>query len=85
MSDLSINGKTYSLDGLKLGEIEAIEKAFATGYDKLTTGQQTIGAVWAIVRRDNPDYTLDEARELDVSVLSPPEVKTPKAPRASGS
>ncbi len=68
---ISVNGKAYDLDDLELGELEALEDFMGAPIGELSLGsiKATIYLVYLIKRRENPEYTLDNARtEKFVSV-----------------
>lgn len=68
---ISVNGKAYDLDDLELGELEALEDFMGAPIGELSLGsiKATIYLVYLIKRRENPEYSLDDARaEKFVSV-----------------
>lgn len=68
---ISVNGKAYDLDDLELGELEALEDFMGAPIGELALGsiKATIYLVYLIKRRENPEYSLDDARaEKFVSV-----------------
>lgn len=65
---------TMDVEDLTLGEIEEFEKA--SGGEKLASVQRgEVGAaaitalVWVFKKRENPDYSLDDARTVKLSEL----------------
>ena len=71
IGNISVNGKQYDLDDLELGELEALEDFMGAPIGELALGsiKATLYLVFLIKRRDDPEYTLDDARrEKFVSV-----------------
>ena len=71
IGNISVNGKQYDLDDLELGELESLEDFMGAPIGEMSLGsiKATLYLVFLIKRRDNPEYTLDDARrEKFVSV-----------------
>lgn len=71
IGNISVNGKQYDLDDLELGELEALEDFMSAPIGEMSLGsiKATLYLVYLIKRRDNPEYTLEDARrEKFVSV-----------------
>lgn len=60
-------------DDLTLGEIEDIEKAAGQPFAKMMEGGFTASAlvavVYVVMRRDDPSFTIDDARRLKLGSL----------------
>jgi hypothetical protein len=86
---LTINGKPYevSVDDLELGEIEVIEDAAGAALANIDFGRAHAirGLVYVLKHREDPLFTMDDARHLKIGALAEPDVEdepTPiKAPR----
>jgi hypothetical protein len=62
---ISVNGKAYDLDDLELGELESLEEFMGVEIGEMALGsiRATLYLVYLIKRRDEPGYTLDDARK----------------------
>lgn len=73
---LWIGDRDYTLDDLSLGEVEEFETAMGgssiTEVD-LTSAKAIIWLVYIVLRRENPDYTLDDARAVKLTDIIRPE------------
>lgn len=72
------------LDRMTLGELEAIEEIAGTeGFQRLMEGQTSakvlIAVAYIVKRRDNPAFTMDDARSIRVMAFQPPEESPGKA------
>ena len=72
-------------DDMTLGEVEYFEETSGLTLDELMSGRITMKAVLAMIvvqqRRVNPDYSMDDARQLkrgDIEFEPPPEPKQPQ-------
>ena len=65
---INVNGKSYDFDvsELELDEVADVEEAIGVpmGDWAARSMRATIGFIWAIVRRTDPDFTLEDARKL---------------------
>ena len=68
MADVRVDGKELSFDELTLGEVEAIEDEFGS-WQTLSGVKKTIGAIWQLMRRTNPEYTLEQARGQNATTV----------------
>lgn len=96
MSDVQfhIEGKTYDLDDFEFGELEWLEdhvggSLMGNDGENLFSMKAMLGFVYLIRRRDNPDFTLDDARKIKLSTVqtdgedeSAEKPKRPTKPRA---
>lgn len=69
---------TLDLDAMTLGELEAIEDvAGAEAVKAMMAGQMTakalIAVAYVVKRRDQPEFTLEDARALRVLALKQPD------------
>ncbi len=68
----------FDPDSLTLGEMEDIEEASGLGFMELVeqfdsqklTVQSLKAVTWILLRRDNPDLTLDGVRDLTIGELA---------------
>ena len=76
-----IEGKEYAIDDFTLGEIEWIEDELGATLDEINpySIKAAIRFVTVIKRRDNPQFTVDDARGIKLSVFDQAEQKPPKA------
>lgn len=79
-SETVTNNETIELDldRMTLGELEAIEDILSPeDYQRLLNGQTSTKALIAIAyvikRRDNPAFTMDDARSIRVMAFQQPE------------
>lgn len=70
---VTIGGETYSLDDFELGELEWAEDQIGMDLDEATSMKQALLFVAIVKRRDNPQYTLDDARKEKMTVFDAPE------------
>ena len=76
LGTIYIAGKDYTLDDLTLGEIEEFETAMGTTMAAvdLTSAKALVHLVYLVMRRENPEYTMDDARQIKlVEVMRPTE------------
>jgi len=69
---VNYNGKTYPLptSGFKLGEIDQIERYFDCSFDSLRSGQMMLASVWLAIHRVEPDFTWEQAAEMEIESLT---------------
>jgi hypothetical protein len=67
-----IEGKEYAIDDFKLGEIEWIEDELGATLDEINpySIKAALRFVTVIKRRETPEFTVDDARELKLSVFA---------------
>jgi hypothetical protein len=71
---IQIEGSSYDLDEFEIGELEWLEDhvggSLASG-DTLFSMKAMVGFVYLIRKRENPEYTLDDARKVKLSAVGP--------------
>lgn len=78
----TIEGVDYDLDDLDLGEMEDIEELAGAPFGEINTGS-TKGMkafVFVLLRRNNPDITMQDIRSVKMVSLLPAEEKMPELP-----
>lgn len=83
---IQLEGKSYAIDDFTLGEIEWIEDELGATLDEINpySIKSAIRFVTVIRRRDNPKFTVDDARKLKLSLFEPPtEEPTVDKPKAA--
>ncbi len=80
---IQLDGKTYAIDDFELGELEWLEDELDCTLDEINPHSMKAGLrfVYLIKRRDDPDFTMDDARKLKLSIFSEPEEAPPAAKR----
>lgn len=71
---IQIEGKSYDLDDFELGDLEWLEEHVGgplADENVLTSMRSLVGFVYLIKRRDNPKFTLEEARKIKMGALDP--------------
>ena len=68
---IRINGKTYDADDLTLDEVEQIEEACGGSLEELDLRRAKVikQVVFALMRRDNPELTLEQVGQIQVKTL----------------
>jgi hypothetical protein len=78
---------SINLDDLELGEIEELENTLevSLGELDLTSARVMVHLIWIAKRRDDPTYTLDDARKIKLSQLQDDDEggEVPPTPAAS--
>lgn len=66
-----IEGKAYRFDELTLGEIEFLEEELGAGVGEIDfrSAKAIIRVVYLLKRREDPEYTLDRARGVQLTAL----------------
>lgn len=75
-------GRTYPIEEFTLGELEWLEEHIGSTLDDdaaLRSMKAAVGVVYLIKRRDDPEFTLDQARETKLAKLEN-EPEKPKRP-----
>jgi hypothetical protein len=76
MIRVSIDGRTYTLDenDLELGEIEMLEDELDAPIEQIDFNRAKAMRVlvYLVIHRENPDFTMDDAKAVKVSALVPP-------------
>jgi hypothetical protein len=72
---VTLDGKEYALDDFELGELEWLEEELGDLDDmaNMASMKAAVRFVYVIKRRDNPGFTLDDARKLKLSVFDEPQ------------
>jgi hypothetical protein len=68
----SMDGKSYDIDDFTLGDLEWLEEhiGMPLSDERALTGMKTmVGFVYLIKRQENPQFTLEEARQVKLSTL----------------
>jgi hypothetical protein len=70
--EFTLDGNSYPIDDFTLGEIEWLEDELGGSLDQVDLSSIKVVSrfITVIKRRDNPDFTLDDARALKLSVLN---------------
>jgi hypothetical protein len=70
--EFTLDGKSYPIDDFTLGEIEWLEDELGGSLDSVDLSSIKVVSrfITVIKRRDNPAFTLDDARALKLSVLN---------------
>lgn len=77
---VTIDGTQHKLDDFELGDLEWLEEYMDTTLDDakaLSSMKAAVGFVFLIKRRENPDFTIEDARKTKLSVFS--EIDEPTA------
>lgn len=71
-STIMINGKPYSVDDLTLDEVDRIEETCGGPLEELDLRRAKVlkTVVFTLMRRDNPDLTLDDVGKITVASLA---------------
>jgi hypothetical protein len=69
-----------NMDDLTLGELEELESTVGLPISKMGDGsaKSIVALIWITERRDNPDFTLEDARKIrigDVQFGNPPQTE----------
>jgi hypothetical protein len=76
-----IEGQEYALDDFSLGELEWLEDELGTlDDDAISSMKGAVRLVTIVRRREDPSYTVEQARLIKMSALSPPVPDKPKRP-----
>ena len=72
-----LEGKTTTIDDFTLGELEWLEDECGAALDKVDFSSMKVAVriVYLLKKREDPDYTLDQARELKLSIFDEAEVE----------
>ena len=75
IAEIQIEGKSYAIDDFELGELEWLEDELECTLDEVNPSSMkaAVRFVYLIKRRDDPNFTMDDARKLKVSVFADPE------------
>lgn len=80
---ITFDGKEYTLDDFELGELEWLEEELGIFFADIGSDDQAqrviqsmkaaTRLVYIIKKREDPEFTLDEARKLKLSVFDAPQ------------
>jgi hypothetical protein len=68
----TMEGKSYDIDDFSLGDLEWLEEHIGmplTDDRALGSMKTMVGFVYLVKRQDNPQFTLEQARQIKLSVL----------------
>lgn len=79
---ININGEEYDLDELDLGEMEEIEELADAPFSEINAGSAKgmKAFVFVLLKRDNPDITMEEIKKVKMVSMLPPEEEMPALP-----
>ena len=71
---IQLDGKSYSIDDFELGELEWLEDELGSTLDEINPSSMkaAVRFVYLIKKREDPEFTLDDARKLPLNVFSEP-------------
>jgi hypothetical protein len=87
MSDtmtIQLEGKSYAIDDFELGELEWLEDELGKTLDEVnwSSMKAAVRVVYLIKRRDNPEFSMEDARKTSLRILTDePEAKPAGAKR----
>jgi hypothetical protein len=79
---INIAGVDYDLDDIDIGEMEEIEILADAPFSEISTGS-TKGMkafVFVLLKRNNPDITMEEIKKVKIVSMMPPEESMPELP-----
>ncbi len=79
-----IDGKAYDLEDFELGDLEWLEEHLGTSLSDgsaLNSMRAAVGFVFIIKRRDDPSYTIEQARKVKLAAIDAPEEEPAKPKR----
>lgn len=74
---VTIEGKTHDLEDFELGEIAWGEEQIGMALDDALPMTQALAFVAIIKRRENPDFSIEDAKKLKLSVFDEPPAADP--------
>jgi len=79
---IQLEGKSFSIDDFELGELEWLEDELGVTLDEINPASMkaAVRFVYLIKKRENPNFTLEEARKLKLQVFADAEEKPAKRP-----
>lgn len=82
---IHLEGKSYAIDDFELGELEWLEDELGCDLDEMNPNSMKaiVRFVYLIKRRENPDFTMDEARKLKLQVFNEPEPAAKRPTKAA--
>lgn len=69
-----LDGKTYPIDDFEIGELEWLELELDCAIDEINWAsmQAVLRIIVLIKRRDNPEFSIDDARKMKLSIFDEP-------------
>ncbi len=69
---IQLEGKSYKVEDFTLGEVEFVEEYVGTSLDQLNPSSMkaAVAFVTVIKRRDEPAFTVEDARNLKLSIFN---------------
>jgi hypothetical protein len=70
-----IDGKSYAFDDFELGDLEWLEEYLGkplSDTSTLSSIKAAVGLVFLVKRRDDPSFTIEQARGVKMAALSEP-------------
>jgi hypothetical protein len=79
-----LDGEVYDIEDFELGELEWLETEMGESLDLInfSSMKAAVRVVCMIKRRENPEFSLDEARKLKLSVFDEQEADPPRPTKA---
>ena len=80
---VTIDGKEYAFDDFELGDLEWLEEYLGkplTDVSTLNSVKAAVGFVYLVKRRDDPDFTIEQARKVKMGALAESEPAAVKRP-----
>lgn len=71
-NSINIEGVDYSIDDFELGDLEWLEDFLQkplTNLNNLNTVKASVGMIYLIRRRENPEFTIDDARKTKMTAI----------------
>ena len=80
ISEIQLEGKSYSLDEFELGEMEWLYDELGSTLEEINPNSMkaAVRFVYLIKHREDPDFTMDDARKLKLAVFTEPEPEPEK-------
>jgi hypothetical protein len=83
-----IDGKSYDLEDFELGDLEWLEEylgASLSDNQALNSMKAAVGFVFIVKRRDDPAFTIEQARKVKLAAIDAPDEDEPdEKPRPTG-
>lgn len=75
MFSIQFEGREYDVSDFTLGELEYIEDEMGCAISEVNPGSMKLAARFVVVlkRRDDPSFTVDQARAMTLSVFGTPD------------
>jgi hypothetical protein len=71
-NSITIEGVDYSIDDFELGDLEWLEDFIGkplTNLNNLNSVKASVGLIYVIKRRENPAFTIDDARKTKMTAI----------------